>query len=1492
MVATLSIGDVTLLEGDAGTQAFVFTVSLDQTESEDVTVVANTSGVSATGGGVDFTDVTAQTLTILAGSTSTTVTVDVESGNLVEPDETFTVDLSDARIGGVIDPARVVIGDGQGLGTITNDDTGTVSIDDVTLVEGDSGTSAFTFTVSLDKPASEDVTVVADTSGISATGGGVDFADVTAQTLTILAGSTSTTMTVDVTGEDLEESDETFTVDLSDVRIGGVIDATRATIGDGQGLGTITNDDAAAITIDDVSLVEGNSGTSAFIFTVSIDKTATEDITVVADTSGVSATGGGVDFTDVTGQTLTILAGQTSTTLTVDVTGGNLVEIDETFTVDLSDARIGGAVDPTRVAIADGQGLGTITNDDTATIAIDDVTLVEGDVGNQAFIFTVSIDKTASEDITVVADTSGISATGGGVDFADVTGQTLTILAGQTSTTVTVDVTGEDLAEIDETFTVDLSDARIGGVVDATRATIGDGQGLGTITNDDTATISIDDVTLVEGDSGTSAFVFTVSLDKAASQDITVVADTSGISATGGGVDFADVTGQTLTILAGQTSTTVTVDVTGEDLVEIDETFTVDLSDARIGGVVDATRATIGDGQGLGTITNDDTGLSIAADDAVKDEGDSGTTAFTFTVTRSGEVAGVTTTVDYFVDHEHGLAQAHEPDFEDGILPSGQLTFAPGQVTKTITVDVVGETLGEVDEGFTIRLANPSSEATIIQETANGIIQNDDAPTMSIFALDAAMDEGDSGTTPFTFAVTRSGEVAGVTSVVDYEIAPVPGANMADLDDFGGSLPSGTVTFNSGETLKTITIDVSGDTERELSEQFSVNLLSPTGGTIGIATAGGIIRDDDSLAAFTFGDFSDISDLTLNGDAAQSGNVLRLTPDTSNQAGSAFFNLPATVGSDTSFSTEFRFQIGGGTDGADGFTFLLQNDPRNVNALGDRGSSLGYDDLASAGDSIVNSLAVEFDLFDSNGYDPGDNHVAVLINGDVTNPDPATKVAIDPGVIDLNDGTAYKAWIDYNVAGTGLLEVYLDGPSGGYVKPVTPILTTAVELDAALGGPNAYVGFTAGTGGRTNSHDILDWSLSMNPTANLTYRADASAFEVSGGSSSTGTANAAFVLSEDQTTLDYVIDISALNLEENVGDRTGDLDVTRVTLRVGAPGSDESTDPTVLTILDATGGEDDLNADWDRDILSGSWDSDDPNLLADYADELAAGDVYVFIETADPASNNDIRGQISSSALTFDGVADPGEIVPNGGSIPEPDPTNPATAVVAFNLNAAGTQIEYFIDIDGLTLTEDRVADEDGEIWGIHLHRGGPGVNGSHALNIFGSAMKGGALAEDDDDLFIDFEEGVIRGTWGDAGDNTLGGTMGSEALQNVLDEVLAGDIYVQIHAIDDSDEDTNNIRAQISVSDNLRPNSPIITEPPVPGTESHFTDVHMEAPFFVDPDGDEHLYTDFEIWTGKRQRNGVGRPNHRKLRENPRPLRRRRVRGLVAWRHSVAAGH
>jgi hypothetical protein len=113
---------------------------------------------------------------------------------------------------------------------------------------------------------------------------------------------------------------------------------------------------------------------------------------------------------------------------------------------------------------------------------------------------------------------------------------------------------------------------------------------------------------------------------------------------------------------------------------------------------------------------------SITATDAVKLEGDGGTTPFTFTVTRTGDTS-MATDVAYAVTG----GGVDGTDF-GGVLPAGTLSFAADETSKLLTIDVSGDTTGEADEGFTVTLSGPSSGSAVTMATAAGTIQNDDAP--------------------------------------------------------------------------------------------------------------------------------------------------------------------------------------------------------------------------------------------------------------------------------------------------------------------------------------------------------------------------------------------------------------------------------------------------------------------------------------------------------------------------------------------------------------------------------------------------------------------------------------------------------------------------------------------------------------------------------------------------------------------------------------------
>ena len=240
-------------------------------------------------------------------------------------------------------------------------------------------------------------------------------------------------------------------------------------------------------------------------------------------------------------------------------------------------------------------GTGTIQNDDSATLTIDDVSMDEGDSGTTIFIFTLRLDNPVDVlAVSVRFDTSDGSATAP-ADYRAIVPSSL-FFSGQKGL-LFVSVAGENLVELDETFFVNLGAISAGG----RDVTYGDNQGEGTIVNDDAATVSIDDVSLAEGDAGTTTFSFTISLDNPVDVPVMVDVDTADAAALAG-LDYTAVAGGLATVPALSLGTTIDVPVIGENLVELDENFFVDLSN------IDATGrdVTFGDDQGEGTVVNDD----------------------------------------------------------------------------------------------------------------------------------------------------------------------------------------------------------------------------------------------------------------------------------------------------------------------------------------------------------------------------------------------------------------------------------------------------------------------------------------------------------------------------------------------------------------------------------------------------------------------------------------------------------------------------------------------------------------------------------------------------------------------------------------------------------------------------------------------------------------------------------------------------------------------
>ncbi len=231
---TVSVGDATVIEGDAGTTVLRFQVTRSSGAGTASVNYATADGAVVGGRGANSADYQAisGTVTFAAGETSRIVEVVVTGDIRAELDEQLTLNLTGASPG-------LTIADGQGTGTIVNDDAvpATVSIGDVRVTEGDNGETLATFTVTR-AGGSAAFSVDFATADGTATAGS-DYVATTG-TLNFAAGETSRTITVVVNGDASAEPLETFTVNL-----GGT--TGDAVIVDGEGVGTIVNDDLTRI---------------------------------------------------------------------------------------------------------------------------------------------------------------------------------------------------------------------------------------------------------------------------------------------------------------------------------------------------------------------------------------------------------------------------------------------------------------------------------------------------------------------------------------------------------------------------------------------------------------------------------------------------------------------------------------------------------------------------------------------------------------------------------------------------------------------------------------------------------------------------------------------------------------------------------------------------------------------------------------------------------------------------------------------------------------------------------------------------------------------------------------------------------------------------------------------------------------------------------------------------------------------------------------------
>lgn len=810
-----------------GTSA-VFTLALSTSVAVDTVVSYSTVDGTATEPS-DFTAVTGSVM-IAAGDTSATVTVATVDDSVAETDEVFSLSIT-----GVDSSASIATGTATATVTIVDNDVATVSVQKI--VDGGEtsvGPIGITgrFRISLSNPVDEDTTVTFATLTGSATES-TDYQSV--GTIAVIPEG-QTTVNVDIVpiNDSVVEGAETVVLTLSastnSASPSVTTNLTPATL-------TIVDNDSSVLTVTGGSVSE-SVGTADF--TLSLSSPSATDTTIEYSLAG-SASPGGVDYTDTVGGSTVIPAGSTSVLIPITIVDDLLVEGTEDIQLEITSVN-------TPVTGLGASGTIEIADDDSAEVQVIPLSPSVGEASNAGYL--VYLDTVAAADTTVTVNLSGDAAAG--VDYIGGTVRTVVIPANAISANLVIDVIDDSLVEPNETLV-----ATVTGVTGTGSISLGTAlAGTVTIVDNDSATVSISDVTVTEGTGGINQATLIITQSSLASEDTTVtfsVADSTAEAT----LDYVAPAATIAVISAGLSTAPVVFDIVTDNIVEIDETFDVTLTgvDGLAGVGLGTTAAQV-------TIVNDDSAeLTIQASASVT-EGDAGLTPVLLTISLSNPSATATTvtlstadgtatnTLDYVgnngsVDTSGAPASIAITSTDES--PSGLVDFrisAPQSGTLSFdwnyeTTDIDGpefDPFGYVLNGTFVLLTNNAG------------------PDIQSGSVSIVISSGD--TFAFRKLATDGIEGSATTIITNFELdaligfdGPFAPANWEVVRSTGPL-----VIIPAGETIGVYQVAVVGDTLVEATEDFQVSLLDYSGLpaiSLGAANEATVTIIDDDAASVT-----------------------------------------------------------------------------------------------------------------------------------------------------------------------------------------------------------------------------------------------------------------------------------------------------------------------------------------------------------------------------------------------------------------------------------------------------------------------------------------------------------------------------------------------------------------------------------------------------------------------------------------------------------------
>ncbi len=1030
---TVAVSPASVLEDGPDNLVYTFTREGQTTSALTVnfTVAGTASSTTdyALTGAATF-DGTNGTVSIPIGSSTTTVTVNPTTDITVEADETVIVNVAAGTGYDVGTP-------GSATGTITNDDTDvSVAVAPTSTTEDGAGNLVYTFTRA-------GVTTGALTANFTINGTATFNTDYTQTgaatfappngTVLFAAGSSTATVTVDPTVDTTVELDETVILTVAPGTGYNVGVPSAAT-------GTITNDDTdVSIAVVPASVAE--DGATNLVYTFTRTGVTSTPLTVNFTIGGTATFNtdytqtGAATFVPPNG-TVTFGAGNSTATITVDPSADVTSETDETVILTLEPGTGYNVVAPSSAT-------GTITDDDVVvSVAVSPLSVGEDGLTNLVYTFTRNDSDgplTANFSIGGTATFNTDYTQTGAATFVPPNG-TVSFAAGELTATVTIDPVADSTVEPDETVILTVVAGTGYGVGVPSSAT-------GTIVNDDTD-VSVAVAPSSTAEDGAGNLVYTFTRTGVTTPELTVNFTINGTATFNtdytqtGAATFAPPNG-TVLFAAGSSTATVTVDPTVDTTVELDETVILTVAPGT-GYNVAAVNSSA-----TGTITNDDTDVSIAVVPASVAE--DGATNLVYTFTRTG-VTSTPLTVNFTIG---GTATFNTDYTQTGaatfVPPNGTVTFGAGNSTATVTVDPSADVTSELDETVILTLEAGTGYNVVAPSSATGTITNDDV-VVSVAVSPGAVDED--GLTNLVYTFTRNDAASALT--VNFSVGGTA-TFSTDYTQTGAATftpPTGTVNFAVGELTATVTVDPVADNTLEPDETVILTVVAGAGYAVGApSSATGTITNDDTEVSVAVSPSSTLED--------GAGNLVY----TFTRAGVTTGELTAnfTINGTATFNTDYT-QTGAAT-------FV----PPNGTVVFAPGSSTAIVTVDPTADTTVEpDETVILTVAAGTGY-----NVAAVNNsatGTITNDDTDVSIAVAPASV-AEDGATNLVYT-FTRAGVTSTPLTVNFTIGG----TATFSTDYTQVGAAtFVPPNGTVTFGAGNSTAT---------VTVNPSADMTSEPD------------------------------------------------------------------------------------------------------------------------------------------------------------------------------------------------------------------------------------------------------------------------------------------------------------------------------------------------------------------------------------------------------------------